>query len=153
METTEFVWAFFYILWILPNNTLLYLGFWVQFKDRVVRSSWQKFMALGKIKKLIFFYRFLKFLTFLENYPVKPGFSVSIEITDWVNVFCRSGYAQLIFFGLFSFEIWYHKFSRHNRMLKAYLYNLLSPLSFRKKVMAFQISENFDTVTVFRKFF
>ena len=37
---------------------------------------------------------FWNYLTFLENYPAKPGFSGSIELTGRVNLFCISGYAQ-----------------------------------------------------------
>ena len=47
-------------------------------------------MALGNVKILIF-QPFFFFETFLENYPAKSGFSSSIEIKGWVNLFCISG--------------------------------------------------------------
>ena len=34
-------------------------------------------------------------MAFLENYPAKPRFLGSIELTDWTNFFYRSGYSLI----------------------------------------------------------
>ena len=46
---------------------------------------------------------FLKFLTFLENYPYKSEILGSIEITGCVNSFCISGYAVILYRKSFDF--------------------------------------------------
>ena len=50
----------------------------------------------SRINQTLDFDRFFKnFLTFLENYPAKPRFLGSIELTDCTNFFCRSGYSLI----------------------------------------------------------
>ena len=89
---------FFLSFLSLPKNTLVYLKFWVQFKKRVVRSSFfatQKITDLEKIET-DFFNSFLKLFDFLENYPAKHGFLGAIDIKSWANFFCISDLPKVI---------------------------------------------------------